>query len=400
MGAEDLEEKLKKRIALSSRLLYGTIGVSAMLFGLLLGAFFMEALDSELAAAAAQMRLFVLSNTENFENRDDVALKRAAGNLIRSPLVSHLAVFDPQGRVLVWATSTALGATGPANSDLAHLATIQNKAKLLMATSGSDLVPMKLPSGKKIYRAYTPLTAKKGTVKLGEVEMGFFKSEVIARTLRQLRTPGAVAIACVLLLALIAAGVTKRWESKTSGALAEFVQHEMKKAEIEFSKKLAEQKRERDSKDVDGGSFFNIMEAVREISGAADLAAFVRRSVLSSVRLFRCRMVSFYVHDASNGAPWQLSGRYDGRTYVNETQESLDPSTHPRLKEALNVGATELLEGYPSGASQALLIAVSAERPLGALVLHNKVGAFDSKDLLAARIFAGFLPNLLAWHMK
>ena len=60
----------------------------------------------------------------------------------------------------------------------------------------------------------------------------------------------------------------------------------------------------------------------------------------------------------------------------------------------------ELLQGYPTEATHALLIAVVTEKPIGAILLHNKIGTFDSKDMMAARIFAGFLPNLLAWHVK
>lgn len=408
MDTQDIEESIRKRVALSGRVVLATVIAGILMFAMILAVFFMETVDMELAAAGNQLRLFVLSNAENFETSEDKAindkaLKKAAWNLARSPLVSHVAVFDPRGQIIVWIMSPAYGAASDTEyPDVVQLQTIQNKAKLMMATSGSDLVAMELPSGRVVYRAYTPVTAKKGTVRLGEVEMGFFKSEITSKSLNNLRTPGAVAIACILLLILLASGVVRRWEASKARELSQFFETQLEKVKTQFDRKVEEQKKDRESKDVDGGSFFNILESVRDLSGAPDIDTFVRRLVLSSVRLFRCRMVSFYLNRSDNGKPadWELSGRYDGKGYAHEVKESLDLAAHPRLKEALGVGATELLQGYPTEATAALLIAVVTEKPIGAILLHNKIGTFDSKDLMAARIFAGFLPNLLAWHVK
>lgn len=400
----DMESRIRERVAISGRVVWISVLTGILLFSLLIATFFMEMVDSELAAAGNQMRLFVLSNTENFESRDDVALRKSAWNLARSgALVSHVAVFDPNDHVLVWVASPAYGAASDTdNKDMTELLTVQNKAKLMIATAGADLVPMDLPSGVGIYRAFTPVTLKKGTVRLGSVEMGFFKREIISRTLERLRLPGAVAVACVLLLIPLASAALRKWEAAKTVELTQFVESQSDRMRAVFERQAAEQKKEKESKDVDGGSFFNILESVREISAAPDRQTFVRRSVLASVRLFRCRMVSFYLHQPANGqhATWGLSGRYDGRGYTHELSETLDPSSHHRLKEALQMGATELLQGYPTESSQALLITVAAEKPLGAIILHNKAGVFDAKDLMSARIFSGFLPNLLAWHMK
>lgn len=403
MDTEELENDIRSRVVMSGRVLFGAIAVSVGLFSMILGSFFIESFDSELEAANYQVLLFVYSNTENFEMQNTDGLKKSARNLIRSPLVSHIAIFDPLGRTSVWLPSLKHGdADDTENVDMEELVKVQNKSKLMMVTTGSNLMKLELPSGKVIYRAYTPVTAKRGTVKMGEIEIGFFQSEILARTLQRLRIPGSVATAGVLLVILLAGGLVKQLEKSKTADLTKYVTGQLDRLQVQYERKISEQKKEKESKDVDGGSFFNIMEAVRDISGATDLPTFIRRSVLSSVRLFRCRVVSFYVCRSSNGsAPaWELGGRYDGKGYAHDLQETLDLAAHTRLKEALSVGATELLQGYPSGATQALLIGVSAEKPLGAIILHNKVGTFDNKDLLAARIFSGFLPNLLAWHVK
>lgn len=400
MDMDEWSKEIRRRVSLSGRILFWVGLVGILMFSAILASFYLETVDSELAAAGNQLRLFVLSNTENFETRDEAALKKAASNLVRSPLVSHIAVYDPQSRLYVWAASPAYVAGSP---DAAALAEIHTKAKLMMATQGSDLVRMDLPSGRSLYRAFTRVTARKGMVTMGEAEIGFFKKEIVSRALERMRIPGAVAIAAVLMLVLIAGGMAKRWESRKVDDLTEFVVGEFEKIQADANRKLVVQKKEQETKDVDGGSFFNIMEAIRDISGAADLQTFVRRAVLASVRLFRCRMVSFYVHESSDAKTtrWKLSGRYDGKGYSQGITEPIDLSSDKRLNEALAIGSTELLEGYPMAAAQSLLIGVSADKPIGALLLQNKVGiSFDSKDLMAARVFAGFLPNLLSWHVK
>lgn len=395
---ENVEGDIRKRLATSGRVLFGTAAVGLVLFSLVIGSVFTENVDSELIAASSQLRPLVLSNIENFETSNDVALRKAAWKLVQTPLLSHIAIFDAHGRPIVWVTSPAHGVDTD-NPDIKSLSMVLNKNKLMMETRGAELVEMQLPSGKGIYRAYTPVS-KKG-VRMGELEMGFFKSEVVSRAFHNLRTPAAVALGAILLLTLIAAGYLKRWENTKTDQMTEYIEGRFEKIKGDFYRKMLDQKREIESKEVDGGSFFNIMEAVRDISGATDLQAFVRRAVLASVRLFRCRMVSFYIFRASNGAgAWELAGRYDGKSYMHDVQEILDAAGHDRLKEALNIGATEILQGYPSEALQGLLISVSAEKPMGVFVLTNKVGNYDSKDLMAARVFAGFLPNLLSWHLK
>ena len=397
---DNVEGDVRKRIALSGRTLFGTAILGILLFSMVIGSVFMENVDSELISASSQLRPLVLSNIENFETSNDIALRKAAWKLVQTPLLSHIAIFDARGHAIVWVTSPAHGVGSDTdNSDIKVLSAVLNKNKLMMETKGSELVEMQLPSGKNIYRAYTPVS-KKG-VRMGELEMGFFKSEVVSRAFHNLRTPAAVALGAVLLLTLITGGYMKRWENAKTNQMTDYIETRFEKIKTDFYRKMLEQKREIESKEVDGGSFFNIMEAIRDISGATDLQAFVRRSVLASVRLFRCRMASFYVYRSSNGTgAWELSGRYDGKSYIHDVQETLDPAGHARLKEALGIGATEILQGYPSEAVQGLVISVSAEKPLGVFLLTNKVGNFDSKDLMAARVFAGFLPNLLSWHLR
>lgn len=374
--------------------------IGIVLFSFLCATFVLENLDAEKAGAGSQLRLYVLSNTENFEMHNDKALRRAAWNVIRTAAttVSHIAVFGPSGDPIFLLTSPEYGA---ADTDLIEeLQTIQTTARLSMPTSGSDLFPMSLPDGRVIYRSFTPV--RKGPVKLGEVEMGFFRSALLSSSFKRLQMPASVAVCCVLVLMLICIMFMRRWERTRTGEVTSIVQGQVEMLKADFDRKQQELKKERETKDVDGGSFFNILEAVRDISASPDLPMFVRRSVLSSVRLFRCRLVSFYLQRGAEGQPpaWQLMGRYDGKGYAHNVQETLDTEPHPKLREALQVGATELLHGYPTDSTQSLIIAVAAEKPLGVIVLQNKVGSFDAKDLLAARVFAGFLPNLLAWHLK
>lgn len=397
MEPKDLEENVRKRLAMSGRVVAASAIVSVVLFTLVMGAFYSVTYDSVMADAANQMRLFVYSNTNDFESGDVKSLGKAAANLLRDKIVSHVVVYGPQGHVLTWNISSRYGA---ANADIAELDKIKTTAKLVMATSGADLVRMKLPSGNVVLRAYTPV--RKGPTRLGDFEMGFFKSELVGRSLQNLRIPGAVSVACAFLLPLIVSIAIRQWEKSRTRTLTGFIETEIGEKEREFGRKMDSQRREHESKDLDGGHFFNIMESVRDIASSPDRAMFVRRSVLSSVRLFRCRLVSFYLLESSNRkAPaWRLIGRYDGKGYVHELQEALDPSVNARLNAVVTAGSTELIEGYPAAGLQALVIGISAPKPVGLIVLSNKVGIFDSKDLVAARAFAGFLPNLFSWHLS
>ncbi len=398
MQKDDLGDQILRRVATSGKLMVTTAGVALALLGIVFASFFMETFDSEIESANHQLRLYVLSNTENFEKQNDKALKKAAWNLVRGSGVSHVAVYDPLGRVLVWQLSTRYSSATPV--DQANILLIQSKSKLAAETRGTDLIKLELPSGMVIYRAFTPV--RKGAMKLAEVEIGFFKSEILSRTIKRLQFPAAVGVSCVFLLIPVGGVSIRRWERTKSTELTRYIEAKMEKVETEYKLRLAEQAKEHETKEVDGGNFFNILEAMRDVSGAADLPAFIRRTVLSSVRLFRCKMVGFYVFQNSEGQPpsWTLSGRYDGKGYAHDQGEKLDVESHERLKEALSVGATELLQGYPADSTQTLLITIASQKPLGAILLYNKVGMFDSRDILAARIFSGFLPNLLAWHIK
>ncbi len=401
MEQEELEAQIRQRLGVSGKVVVVSIVASLGLFMLVLGAVYMVTYDSQLTDANNQMRLFVLSNTDNFETHNEKALKRAAGNLLRGRLVSHFVVYDAKGDVIVWELNDSHGdETDTSNRDAVELGKIKFKSKLVMATSGSDLIRMKLPSGKVVLRAYTPV--RKGAMKIGDFEMGFFKSELVHRTLESLQIPAAVSFACVGLVTLIVLTSIRRLEKSKTAVIAKFFQTRVDHLTSEFNVKFNAQKREMESKDLDGGHFFNIMESVRDVAGAADSASFIRRAVLAGVRLFRCRMVSFYILDSSNikSPLWKLSGRYDGKSYTHDIQEALDPSVHRQLNNAIGTGATELIEDYPGMKQQALLVGISAPKPIAALILSNKVGLFDSKDMVAARAFAGFLPNLFSWHTK
>ncbi|MBI4177827.1 hypothetical protein HY522_00190 [bacterium] len=400
MEAENIRAEIQRRVAISGQIVILVVVGSLVLFGLILGVVYTDHYDSEKLFAAAQLRTFVIANTENFQTGNTAGIKKAAYHLIQAPAVSHLVIFDGAGRTILSMTSPEYAAGGDdGEKEIADLMMkIQGPDRLTAATSGSDLNTVKLQSGRSLLRAFIPI--RRGAARLAEVEMGFFKSQIRNRALQRIRTPGAICAAGALIIMVVGYSVVSRWEKTKSRELAQLLDTQMEQQKIQYDRKIFIMKKENEGKDLEGGSFFNIMESVRDISGATDLDNFVRRTVLASVRLFRCRLVSLYLSapkDVENSA-WKLSGRYDGKGYAHDLEEVLDIAKHAQLRNALTMSATELLEDYPVEKNQSLLISVSSDKNRCALILFNKVGTFDTKDVMAGRIFAGFLPNLLAWH--
>lgn len=399
MATEDVQNQIRQRLSLVGQVVVATGVLELLFFAAILGMIFLEMTDMEKEALNGQIRTYAFSNSDNFEIQNVPALKKAAMNLMKSKTVSHIVIFDPQGRPLLWLPSPKIT---PTQNDLPTLQLkVQREAKLTASTSGSSVVSLKLPSGMSLYRTF--LTIQKGPARLGGVEIGYFRPDITADVIQNLQATIGICAACFLVSILLIFGMTNRWEKRKSREILQYFQTQLDQQKGQYERKLVQQRREHESKDVDGGSFFNILESVREISGSPDLPMFVRRTVLSCVRLFRCRMVSFYLCQPDGNQKsenWNLMGRYDGKGYFHELSEKLEVTSSKQLKDALAVGATELLEGYPAEKTQSLVISITADKILGAVILYNKVGNFDGKDVLAGRIFAGFLPNLLAWHTK
>lgn len=386
---DELYTSLLNKLAFSRNGFISALFIMSMMTFSACTLYVMVGMKAEREATYEQFKTFLASNVGSFATKNDVALRVSAKNLMKGGDIAYIFINDKRGAQYVREISEKI----VEDADLQKVADIaEGRDKLSAeASSGSDLPLASLMSGIEIYRVYREVRTKR--TKLGEVEMGFYREPMWKRVSDTMQLILIAGLSASLVFSFIFQQYLNHLQQRRAHEIHGFVTQTVHKKELEFEGKLMELKKKEKAKDVSGSNFFNLLESIRDIVGSEDAPSFNRRLVLSGVRLFKCRLVRFYTMEQDKP---KFLGRYDAKGY--KTDKDDDPlfwDEHAQLREAVQSGRTDILQGYPSGKSEAMVITIASDTRKCFMILQTKAGSFEDEDVIVARAYAGYLPPFL-----